>query len=133
MGPIKVERKQSRATIRVQQMVDVTTSFLSLGWNNSLYGLKCEPVFPGLLYHWINQPIKEIHVNQQLCLKLKKKEENNPVLTRYIGYANMGKGILYLRSLVEFSSLLYSFSGNWIYWTEAVIVSGSTQASNIYY
>jgi hypothetical protein len=35
-----------------QQKVEVNTSLLSFGANNLLYGLKCEPSLPGLLFHW---------------------------------------------------------------------------------
>jgi hypothetical protein len=33
----------------------VITSFFSFGTNKSLLGLKWEPVFPGLLAHWIQR------------------------------------------------------------------------------
>jgi hypothetical protein len=42
-----------------QDAVDVMMSFFSLGWNKSLLGLKCDPVFPGLLANYIT------HMNQQ--------------------------------------------------------------------
>jgi hypothetical protein len=57
----------SSAIIVNQQVVEMITSHLSLGLNRPLLGLKCEPVLPGLLYHWNIQSPREI----QFCFQLK--------------------------------------------------------------
>jgi hypothetical protein len=36
-----------------QHAADVTTSLLSLGWNRSLLGWKCDPDLPGLRDHFV--------------------------------------------------------------------------------
>uniref|UniRef100_A0A0A9ESZ0 Fad7 n=1 Tax=Arundo donax TaxID=35708 RepID=A0A0A9ESZ0_ARUDO len=65
-----------------QDAVDVTMSFFSLGWKRSLLGLKCDPVFPGLLAN------------------------------KYNGNASKGNGMVNLNFRVIKSRLLNSLSGS---------------------
>lgn len=48
-GPKMNDRAIRVTNIMDQQVVEVAISFLSLGANKLLYGLKCDPSFPGLL------------------------------------------------------------------------------------
>ena len=54
-------RPARRAAMATQHAVDVSTSFLSLGWNRSLLGWKCEPDFPGLRDHCMHAIYPSIH------------------------------------------------------------------------
>ena len=61
-GPTRKERQIRMANIMDQQVVEVAISFLSLGANKPLYGLKCDPSFPGLLYHCSKTKEKIIYI-----------------------------------------------------------------------
>ena len=111
-------RPARRPTIASQDAVDVIMSFFSLGWNNSLLGLKCDPVFPGLLLNCIPNMNPQSR-NLAPAPRYKAKTSNSHdidkhalSLTKYNGNASKGNGMVNRNFLVIKSRLLYSLSGS---------------------
>ena len=91
------------STISVnQQVVEMITSCLSLGVNRPLLGLKCEPVLPGLLYHWNIQGDSVQFSVEDAADPYSKQQNNKRILRGRQGKPKVG---MVMRSVVSWSVL----------------------------
>lgn len=57
-----------------QHNVDITTYFLSWGWNKSLNGLKWEPFFPGLLLICITKLAQKTKIKRIIIANIEQQK-----------------------------------------------------------